>query len=158
MINAINEAEKNLISGIDIPVGCVIKKDGKIIVSTHNLREKNNDVTAHAELLAIKETQRVLKTSRLIDCEMYVTLEPCPMCGWAIIQSGIKTLYFGSYNSQYGAMGSVLDLPKLANSKIRVFGGIEEEKCDKILEDFWCKIRGNGNINPHPNLEILEGD
>ena len=72
---------------------------------------------------------------------MYVTLEPCPMCAWAIIQSGIKSLYFGSYNKQYGAMGSVLDLPKLANSKINVFGGIEEEICDKILEEFWKKIR-----------------
>ena len=141
MIRAIEEAEKVLKNREDIPVGCVIVCDSKIIASAHNLREENNDVTAHAEMLAIKEAQEKLGISRLTNCEMFVTLEPCPMCAWAIIQSGIKTLYFGSYNIQYGAMGSVLDLPKLANSKIKVYGGIEEEKCNKILEEFWKRIR-----------------
>lgn len=125
----------------DVPIGCVIKLNNEIIASTHNLREENNDVTAHAEILAIKEAETKLGTSRLKDCEMYVTLEPCPMCAWAIIQSGIKTLYFGSYNKQYGGMGSVLDLPKLANSKIKVFGGIQEKECNNILEEFWESIR-----------------
>ena len=138
MLNAVKESIK---CSIDVPIGCVIKKDGKIIASAHNLREKNNDVTAHAEIIAIREAQKILKTSRLNDCEMYVTLEPCPMCAWAIILSGIKTLYFGSYNTQYGAMGSVLNLPEIANSKIKVWGGIEEEKCNKILEEFWKKVR-----------------
>ena len=141
MIRAIKQAEKELLLRKDIPVGCVIIYDNKVIASTHNLREENNDVTAHAEILAIKEAQKKLKTSRLTECEMYVTLEPCPMCAWAIIQSGIKTLYFGSYNTQYGAMGSVLDLPKLANSRIKIYGGIEEEKCNKILEEFWNSVR-----------------
>ena len=77
----------------------------------------------------------------LVEFEMFVTLEPCPMCAWAILQAGISRLYFGSYNSQYGAMGSVLDLPKLAHSKIKVYGGIEEEECDRILKDFFDKIR-----------------
>ena len=144
MNRAIKEAEKTLINGKDIPVGCVIVCDEQIIASTHNLREENNDVTAHAEILALKEAQKQLGTSRLNDCEMYVTLEPCPMCAWAIIQSGIKTLYFGSYNTQYGGMISVLNLPELAHSKIKVFGGIEEEKCDKILEEFWGNIRTKG--------------
>ena len=72
---------------------------------------------------------------------MYVTLEPCPMCTWAILQSGIKTLYFGSYNKQYGAFGSVLNLPKLANSKIKVYGGILENECDELLENFFKGIR-----------------
>lgn len=135
---AIEEAKK---CEIDVPIGCVIKKDGKIIASAHNRRELDNDITSHAEILAIKEAQKVLKTSRLNDCEMYVTLEPCPMCGWAIIQSGIKTLYFGSYNPQYGAIESVLNLPLLAKSKIKVYGGIEEEICNKILEDFFKRIR-----------------
>ena len=138
MMNAIEESKK---CTKDVPVGCVIKKDGKIIALAHNLREKNNNIVAHAEILAIQEAQNKLNTSRLNNCEMYVTLEPCPMCGWAIILSGIKTLYFGSYNAQYGAMGSVIDLPKLANSKIKIYGGIEEEKCNKILEDFFKGIR-----------------
>ena len=138
MLNAIIEAKKCI---KDVPVGCVIKKDGKIISATHNMREEFEDVTAHAEILAIKEAQNLLKTSRLKDCEMYVTLEPCPMCAWAIVQSGIKTLYFGSYNNQYGAINSVLNLPQLANSKIKVYGGIEEVECDKLLKDFFKTIR-----------------
>ncbi len=138
MLDAINESKK---CTIDVPVGCVIKLDGKIISATHNSREQNNDVTAHAEIIAIKEAQKKLNTSRLTNCEMYVTLEPCPMCAWAIIQSGISTLYFGSYNTQYGAITSVLKLPKLANSKIKVYGGIEEEQCNTILEEFWSKVR-----------------
>ena len=138
MLNAIKESEK---CGNDIPVGCVIKQNDKIIATSRNLRELSNDVTAHAEILAIKEAQKILKTSRLNECEMYVTLEPCPMCAWAIIQAGIKSIYFGSYNTQYGAMGSVLNLPKIANSKIKVYGGIEEEKCNKILEEFWDRVR-----------------
>ena len=96
MNTAIEEAKK---CEIDVPIGCVIKKDGKIIASAHNRRESDNDITAHAEILAIKEAQKVLNTSRLNDCEMFVTLEPCPMCAWAIIQSGIKTLYFGCEDS-----------------------------------------------------------
>ncbi len=125
----------------DIPVGCVIKKDGKIIASAHNKRDECNDVTAHAEILAIKEAQNKLNTSRLNDCEMYVTLEPCPMCAWAILQSGIKTLYFGAYNTQYGGIESVLKLPQIAKSKIKVYGGIREYECTELLNNFFNKLR-----------------
>lgn len=140
MKTAISQAK---LADIDIPVGCVIKLDDKIIVKTHNRREIDKDITAHAEILAIKEAQRILNTSRLNNCEMYVTLEPCPMCGWAILQSGIKTLYFGSYNANYGAFGSAIDLRRLslANSKIKVYGGIEEEECNSLLENFFKSIR-----------------
>lgn len=126
---------------IDVPVGCVIKKDGEIIAYANNRRELDDDVTAHAEILAIKEAQKILHSSRLTDCEMFVTLEPCPMCAWAILQSGIKTLYFGSYNQQYGGIESKLKLPQIANSKIKVYGGINEEECDEILRNFFEKIR-----------------
>lgn len=138
MQNAINEALK---CKIDVPVGCVIKKNDEIIAQACNRRELDDDVTSHAEILAIKKAQQNLSTSRLQDCELYVTLEPCPMCTWAILQAGIKTVYFGSYNSQYGAMGSAIDLAKLAHSKIKIYGGIKEEKCDKILKEFFEKIR-----------------
>lgn len=125
----------------DIPVGAVIVKDGQIIASAFNTKEKDNDVTSHAEILAIRKAEQILGNWRLDDCEMYVTLEPCPMCGWAILQSRIKNLYFGSYDSNYGAFSSKLDLRKLANSKLKVYGGILENECDKILKDFFENIR-----------------
>lgn len=125
----------------DVPIGCVIKKDGKIIAAAHNRREADNDITAHAEILALKEAQNTLNSSRLKDCEMYVTLEPCPMCSWAIIQSGITSVYFGSYNPQYGALISNPIFKSLTNSPLKVYGGIEEDKCNKILEEFFKSIR-----------------
>ncbi len=138
MNNAIEQAR---LCKIDVPVGCVIKKDGIIIAFAHNMREEKQDITAHAEILAIKQAQKRLSTSRLKGCELYVTLEPCPMCTWAILQSGIDTVYFGSYNSQYGAMLSNTQLVELSHSKIKIYGGIEEETCDKMLNDFFEKIR-----------------
>ena len=138
MNNAIEQAR---LCKIDVPVGCVIKKDGTIIAFAHNMREEKQDITAHAEILAIKQAQKRLSTSRLKGCELYVTLEPCPMCTWAILQSGIDTVYFGSYNSQYGAMLSNTQLVELSHSKMKIYGGIEEEICDKILSEFFEKIR-----------------
>ena len=125
----------------DVPIGCVIKKDGEVIASAHNRRELDNDITAHAEMLAIRKAQEKLASSRLKGCEMFVTLEPCPMCAWAIIQSGISTLYFGSYNPQYGALLSNPIYKDLTNSHLKVYGGIEEDKCNKILEEFFKSIR-----------------
>ena len=138
MNNAIEQAR---LCKIDVPVGCVIKKDGTIIAFAHNMREEKQDITAHAEILAIKQAQKRLSTSRLKVCELYVTLEPCPMCTWAILQSGMDTVYFGSYNSQYGAMLSNTQLVELSHSKIKIYGGIEEKTCDKILSEFFEKIR-----------------
>ena len=101
----------------EIPVGALIVKDNEVIAETFNQKELLNDVTAHAEILAIREAEQKLKKWRLDDCEMYVTLEPCPMCAWAIINSRIKTVYFGAYDHNYGALGSKIDLRKIANSK-----------------------------------------
>lgn len=134
MQEAINVAKE---SGADVPVGALIIKDGKILASACNEREKTNDISAHAEILAIRRAESALNNWRLDDCELYVTLEPCPMCAWAILQSRIKTVYFGSYDTQYGALGSVLDLRKLANSNLKVYGGILEEECNNVLECFW---------------------
>lgn len=140
MLSAIEQAK---LCTVDVPIGCVIKKDGQIIASAHNRRELDNDVTAHAEILAIKEAQKFLNTSRLNDCELYVTLEPCPMCSWAILQSGIKAVYFGSYNTQYGGL---ISHPLKGVSRINIYGGIEEETCDKILEEFFEKLRDKNDI------------
>lgn len=137
MQNAILEAKK---CTIDVPIGCVIKKGGIVIAAAHNRRELDKDVTAHAEILAIKEAQKKLDTSRLNECEMYVTLEPCPMCSWAIIQSGIKRVYFGAYNPEYGVL---LSNPHLLpfKPKLSVIGGIEEEVCSSMLGEFFKTLR-----------------
>lgn len=135
---AIGEAKK--VQG-DVPVGAVIVKDGKVIAKAFNTKEKDNDVTSHAEILAIRSAEKLLGNWRLDGCELYVTLEPCPMCGWAIIQSRIKSVYFGSYDVNYGAFTSKIDLRKLANSKMNVYGGICEEECDEIMNSFFAKLR-----------------
>lgn len=125
----------------EIPVGAVIVKNGEIIAFAHNQKEEKQDATAHAEILALQSAQTGLKRWRLNDCDMYVTLEPCPMCASAIIQAGIKNLYFGSYNTQYGALCSAIDLRKIHNSKMNVYGGILEDACDEILKDFFERLR-----------------
>ena len=133
------EAAKNC--GNEITIGAVIVKDGEIISSACNQKETLNDVTAHAEILAIRTAAQKLGNWRLNGCDLYVTLEPCPMCAWAIVQSGIRAVYFGSYDTNYGALGSVTDVRKLANSKLKVYGGIMEEECDRLLKDCFEKIR-----------------
>lgn len=133
------DAAKNC--GEEIAIGAVIVKGTEVIASACNKKESLNDVTAHAEILAIREAARKLKTYRLNDCDLYVTLEPCPMCAWAIIQSGIRSVYFGCYDANYGALGSAIDLRHQANSKLKVYGGIMEEECKKLLDECFKKIR-----------------
>ena len=125
----------------DIPVGAVIVKDNEIISEGVNEREKRQKTTLHAEILAIERANEKLKNWRLNDCEMYVTLEPCPMCAGAIIQSKIKRLYYGAYDFLNGAMGSKIDITKITSAKIDVKGGIMEDECTRMLKDYFQKIR-----------------
>lgn len=129
--------EEALNSEKDVPVGAVIIENGEIIASTHNEKEKNNDVSAHAEILALKAAATLKKNWRLENCSMYVTLEPCPMCASAIISSRIKEVYFGAYDTLYGALGSKIDLRGIYHSKLSVKGGICEEECCNLLKNFW---------------------
>lgn len=138
MQKAIEIAQK---SGNDIPVGAVIVKDGEIISSFHNQKEYLNDVTAHAEILCLREASDRLCNWRLNGCDMYVTLEPCPMCAWAIMNSRIDNLYFGSYDNIYGAFTVVTNLHSLSNSKLNYKGGIMEKECDSILNEYFERMR-----------------
>ena len=125
----------------EIPVGAVVVKNDKIIAEAYNKKEKDNDVISHAEILAIRDAEKKLGNWRLEDCDLYVTLEPCPMCAWAIINSRIKNVYFGSFDTNYGALGSKIDLRKIANSKMNVYGGILENECNEILKNCFRQMR-----------------
>lgn len=126
---------------IDVPVGAIIVKNGKVIACACNEKEKTNDPSAHAEIVAIRFAAKKLGNWRLDGCQMYVTLEPCPMCAWAILQSRIDTVYFGAYDKQYGALGSKMDLREFANAKLKVFGGILEDECNNVIEEFFENCR-----------------
>ena len=122
----------------EVPVGAIIVKEGQIIARAHNLRETLKDPTAHAEMLAIKEATEVLGNWRLTGCSMYVTLEPCPMCAGAILQSRISTLYIGAFDPTAGACGSVINIVQNENLKsfIRV-NWMYEDECSDILTEFF---------------------
>lgn len=140
MKRAIEFLKKN-ISPDEIPVAAIVVKDGDIISSACNRKEFEKDVTSHAEIIALRSAAQKLGRWRLDDCEMYVTLEPCPMCAWAILQSRIDNLYFGAYDNVYGAFSVLPELWTIANSKINVKGGIMESKCKKLLDEYFEKMR-----------------
>ena len=127
----------------EVPIGCVIVKDGKIIARGHNKREKEQDATSHAELKTLQKACKKLNSWRLVDCDIYVTLEPCLMCAGAIIQSRIANVYFGAYDSKGGAFGSSINVldAKNINHRPNIHGGILEEECSQILKDYFKKKR-----------------
>lgn len=141
MKEALKEALKAAESG-EVPVGAVIVKNEKIIGKGRNMREEKQNALSHAEIEAINNACETLGSWRLEDCEMYVTLEPCPMCTGAIINSRIKTLVFGAYDSKAGSVDSVINLFDYPyNHKPEVYGGIMEDECLKILQDFFKNLR-----------------
>ncbi len=142
MKEALKEAKKAF-DKEEVPVGVVIVKNGKIIAKAHNMKEEKNDTTKHAEIIAIQRASKKIDNWRLNDCEMYVTLEPCPMCAGAIIQSRIKKVYIGAMDLKTGACGSVLNLLKdyTFNHKVDVETDIMKEECEKILKDFFKILR-----------------
>ena len=142
MHEAIKEAKKAY-KKLEVPVGCVIVKNGEIIAKAHNLKETKKDTTKHAEILAIQKASRKLESWRLLDCEMYVTLEPCSMCAGAIINARIKKLYIGALDEKTGAAGSVFNLFEdyKFNHNVEIEQGIMQDECEKILKDFFKKLR-----------------
>ena len=128
----------------DVPVGAlIINEAGEILSSGKNEREKDNDPTAHAEILAIRKASEKLGSWRLDDLTLIVTLEPCVMCAGAILQSRLKRLVFGAFDPKAGAVGSSLDVIRdvRALSKVEVVSGVLEKECAKLLTDFFATKR-----------------
>lgn len=142
MKQALKEAEKAY-KKLEVPVGAVIVKDRKIIARAHNQKETRTDTTKHAEILAIQKASKKLESWRLIDCEMYVTLEPCSMCAGAMINSRIKKVYIGAMDEKTGAAGSVLNLfnDYTFNHKVEVENGVMKIECQEILKKFFKELR-----------------
>lgn len=141
MQTALENAKKAFDLG-EVPVGAVIVKDGKIISTGYNMRETKQNALSHAEIEAINSACEKLGSWRLDGCEMYVTLEPCPMCTGAIINSRIKTVIFGAFDSRMGCMDSVINLCDYPfNHKVEIYAGICEDECKELMQKFFEKLR-----------------
>ena len=129
----------------EVPVGAIVVKDGKIISRGHNLRETDFSAISHAEVCAIEEACKALGSWRLDECVLYVTLEPCPMCSGAIINSRIKKVIFGAKDNLAGCCGSVLNMNNYPfNHSFEIVGGVLETECAELLSNFFREKR---NIN-----------
>lgn len=139
---AIKEAKKSFILD-EVPVGAVIVKNGRVISLGHNLKEIIKDATCHAEIIAIREACKALGGWRLIDCDLYVTLEPCPMCAGAMVNARIKRVIFGAADPKTGACGSLMNIANDSrlNHRIETIPGILEEECKNLLKDFFKEKR-----------------
>ena len=138
---ALDEAKKAFDNG-EVPVGAVLVKDGEIISTARNNREATGDATGHAEIIAIREACQKLGGWHLDECDLYVTLEPCPMCMGAIVNSRIKRVIYGAKDSKAGACGSVINMVSYPlNHKPFVENGVMKEECAAILSEFFYKKR-----------------
>src|SRR3989344_808833 len=142
MKEALKEAKKAALKG-EVPIGAVIVKENKIIARGHNLRETTADPLAHAEIIAIKKASIKLRSWRILNSTIYVTLEPCIMCMGALIQARVPRLVFGSYDPKAGACGSVYDVSndKRLNHRIKVTNDVMAGECERILKDFFKDLR-----------------
>ena len=142
MKEALKEAKKAY-KKLEIPVGVVIVHDGKIIARAHNIKEEKQSAIKHAEIIAIERASKKIKNWRLNNCEMYVTLEPCPMCAGAILNSRINKVYIGALDEKTGACGSKLNLLQDFSFDTSVYSqtGILENECKQLLQDFFKELR-----------------
>ena len=127
----------------EVPIGCVIVSEGKIIARGYNRRNTDKNTLSHAELNAIRKASRKLGDWRLEGCTMYVTLEPCQMCSGALVQSRIDEVVIGAMNPKAGCAGSVMNLLEAEgfNHKVKITKGILEEECSRMLSDFFRELR-----------------
>lgn len=138
---ALEEAKRAAALG-ETPIGAVVVSGGEVIATAHNSRERSNDITAHAELLAIRRAAEQRGDWRLGDCTVYVTLEPCPMCAGALLASRVARVVYGVKEVNSGAMGSVVNLPRYPlGSKPIVTCGVLEDECREVLQEFFRSKR-----------------
>ena len=138
----------------EVPVGAVIVKDGIIIADGRNMREGKENALAHAEIIAIERACKKLGRWRLHDCQLYVTLEPCPMCAGAIVNSRIQRVVFGAFDKKAGAYGSVFNMSDFPlNHFPEVVGGVAEEKCALLLSEFFKELREKKKEQKHNKAE-----
>ena len=151
MFIALQEAEKALEDG-EVPVGAVIVKDNKIIGRGYNQVEKLKDATAHAEMIALTSASNSIGNWRLSECSIYVTLEPCIMCTGALLASRINNLFFSTFDSKFGACGSVYNLADTGktNHKINVYSGIYAEESKNLLQEFFNKLKNKSRFKFTP--------
>lgn len=142
MKEALKEAKKAELLD-EVPIGCVIVKDDKVIARGHNVRESQQNPTGHAEIIAIQKASKKLDSWRLENCDIYVTLEPCIMCSGAIIQSRIRHIYFGAFDPKGGALGSSIDVLKAnnINHHPEVTSGVLQEECSSIISNYFKSKR-----------------
>lgn len=131
----------------EMPVGAVVVRNGEVIGKGHNIRSELHDPTLHAEIVAIRQACQKLSDWRLDECDIYITLEPCVMCSGAIINSRMRSVYFGAYDPEYGAAGGRIDLfsKSYFGSKTVVYGGIMEAECKEFLASFFKRLRNRNN-------------
>lgn len=129
----------------EVPIGCVIVYNNEIIATGYNMRNTNKNTLSHAEIIAIDEACKVLKDWRLEGCTMYVTVEPCPMCAGALVQSRIDKVVFGTFNQKAGFGGSVLNILQMdeLNHKVEIESGVLEAECKEIMQLFFKNFRQN---------------
>ncbi|NWF90518.1 MAG: nucleoside deaminase [Ignavibacteriaceae bacterium] len=155
MSEALKEAVKAFEQN-EVPVGAVVVHQNRIIGRGSNSIERLKDATAHAEMIAITSAANTLGDWRLTNCEIYVTLEPCLMCTGAIISSRIKQLYFGAFDTKFGACGSIYNPAQEGklNHKVKVYSGLMEKEARLLLEDFFRKNRAKQTLNKVPQKSI----
>ena len=142
MKEAIKQAKKAYAIG-EVPIGCVIVYEGKVIARGYNRRNVDKTTLAHAEIMAIKKASKVLGDWRLEDCTLYVTLEPCQMCAGAIVQARIPKVVIGCMNKKAGCAGSILNMFDMSafNHQVETVYGICQEECSSLMKDFFADLR-----------------
>lgn len=148
MRQAIRLAKKASAQG-DVPIGCVIVYDGKVIGRGYNRRNKDKSVLAHAEVLAIKKAAKYIGDWRLENCRMYVTLEPCQMCAGAIVQARIPEIVIGCMNPKAGSAGSIINILNIKkfNHQVDITKGVLEEECSSLLVSFFKELREKNKLS-----------